>query len=263
VCEAGKCASWNAERLLAWGKEQMPSLESVAKPPTLADATWLKGKKSIVLFVDTAELWSQGAPKACVPLTLDVDADVLVAGVPVKYGEKPNGNGVWTYALTLGTRAEITGPGMRAKTKDGESVTGTGCMRMLGHHLQSPTEDALRYRGALIRMGVACDFDDLEKDPRCPTCVRCARFVERRESLEPMYGSGVFKKPTVKVTTGETPTCIACPEKDVRAGQLDRFRTLTEDRITIEPDISGPAFFRTSQACEADRKARLAAAAKN
>lgn len=260
MCEAGRCEVWSRERLRAWAFAALPELASLPKPPSLADVPWLDGAAKATLWVDAAELWSQGAPKGCVPIAFTKHEGSLFANLPVKFGENPKANGVWSYTLQLGAGASLLGPGWHTKTKDGGAAGGIGEYRRLGHHLIAPLEDALRYRGAHVGKRVVCDDRDLEPDPRCPRCVRCVRYEARNVSLAPHVGFGYGKKkPTAaEVDASQPPVCIGCPS-DERRDRLARFELGLAGVDTVVPLASGPAFFRAAKACSADREARLAA----
>jgi hypothetical protein len=261
VCEAGRCESWGKPQLVTWANAQLPALTSHPPPPTFANAKWLDGQKTVTLFVDARALGSKGAPAKCDPLQLARQDDALVGLVPMDYGKDPAMNGVGHYTLTLKGEAVLTGPSWESKTSTGENGAAIGKFELLGRHLQLPLDDALLYRGMLVKIEVGCSMEDLERDARCPSCVRCARFREEPRSLDPNSAYGFGPSPTVKMTSSSAPpACIECPKGDPMKSRLPRFAAAIEDLVTVMPAGPapgvGPGFFRTLFACEADRKAR-------
>lgn len=241
----------------------MPDLPSVVPPPpTLEAAKWIDRAKENVLHVDADELYPGERLARCVPVKLRWEEGALRGPVARKFGQNPMGNGVWSYTIALGLRVALTGPGMVEVTDAGTRTTGIGELQELGHHLAWPVDDALRYRGWLVRKVVRCEPHDYERDRRCPTCVRC-RLAIQDENLEPRTGRRITARPRMKTAEGDTPSCIACPAVDENERTVARFEPLTRPLLTLlDHEAGGPAFFREAQACERDRKARLAADAK-
>lgn len=209
-------------------------------------------EKGITLWVRGSEV-PYGAANGCVAIRMEGDARALSGEVSRRFRE--GGDRVTeAYTIELGVTASLLGPGRSVTHADGTtSASATGCLHVMGH-LSELSSDRIVYGGCPLRItGVDCDGGTERVHDACPegrrTCATCGRVRLSFTSLGACM-VGAARSARVGVLTHD---CAPCPPDPIRAALPDLERELVGRDVTSVLG-SGPAFFKSRNACEAQKK---------
>ncbi|AKU97863.1 hypothetical protein AKJ09_04527 [Labilithrix luteola] len=244
--DAGTSDAGAAEASWEWATSLVKGLETHPGPLTFpADAWTTKGR--LTLWVDARYLWD-GAPPRCTALDAVPEDGALNVHYAESFGKKAGAIDEPTAHLVLDEHATLQGTTTREA--DG-SVSAFECSSTLGA-LSDVSRDALRYRATIVSLEFACRMTDLERDRRCPQCVRCKpTLFFGRPPLR------ISASPSLKMADVDAaPACVPCSAPDEGPALVDRLRRAVKGHYVRVPQ-DGPAFFRTAASCESDLGERV------